>query len=211
MIDAYDWPGGREAMLRFGPAGAPVVMLLLPLFEEHNRTRAFGVSVLRALAVRGIAGALPELPGQGESPVPTKALRLDDLRAAAAAAADALGRPFVATVRSGALLDTDAAVAGRWRLSPQTGGDLVRELRRLRAQGDGMTVAGNALSEMQLAELEAADHLDARIVRLESDPAPAVRKIAGPPLWRRAEPDNDFALVQTVTADIADWIATCAV
>lgn len=210
MIDAYDWPGGREAMLRFGPEGAPMVMLLLPLFEEHNRTRAFGIGLLRALAERGIAGALPELPGQGESLVPTERLSLADLRAAVAAAADALRRPFSVTIRSGALLDAEAAVAGRWQLSPQSGADLGRELRRLRAQGDGMTVAGNALSEAQLGALETAAAAEGHVVRLESDPAPAACKLAGAPLWRRAEPSNDPGLAQLVAADITDWIAACA-
>jgi thioredoxin reductase len=39
MIDRYDWAGGSEAMLRFGPATGPIVVLALPLFEEANRTR----------------------------------------------------------------------------------------------------------------------------------------------------------------------------
>ncbi|RYD50253.1 MAG: hypothetical protein EOP60_12200, partial [Sphingomonadales bacterium] len=60
MIDHYDWAGGREAMLRFGPATGPVVIAALPLFEEANRTRTFVVTLLRALAERGIAGALPD-------------------------------------------------------------------------------------------------------------------------------------------------------
>ena len=47
-----------------------------------NRTRTFVVTVLRLLAERGIAGALPDLPGQGESLVPTQAMRLADMRAA---------------------------------------------------------------------------------------------------------------------------------
>ncbi|OQW47454.1 MAG: hypothetical protein A4S16_01815 [Proteobacteria bacterium SG_bin6] len=196
-------------MLRFGPARAPVVMLLLPLFEEHNRTRAFGVGVLRALAGRGIAGALPELPGQGESLVPTEALRLADLRTAAAAAAAKLGQPFVASIRSAALLDAEVVVAARWRLTPQPGIDLVRELQRLRAQGDGATIAGNALSEMQLAELSETDVAPGRIVRLQSDPAPADRHLAGTPLWRRTEPGNDGSFVELVADDIAEWIATC--
>ncbi len=67
MIDHYDWPGGREAMLRFGPTNGPVMIVAPPLFEEANRTRAFVVTILRALAERGIASALPDLPGTGES------------------------------------------------------------------------------------------------------------------------------------------------
>ncbi len=43
-IDHYDWSGGREALLRFGPDTGPVVILALPLFEEANRTRTFAVA-----------------------------------------------------------------------------------------------------------------------------------------------------------------------
>ena len=78
MIDHYDWPGGREAMLRFGPATGPVVIAVMPLFEEANRTRAFMVAMLRALADRGIAGILPDLPGTGESRTEAKDITLSD-------------------------------------------------------------------------------------------------------------------------------------
>ena len=57
MIDHYDWVGGREAMMRFGPATGPVVVAVLPLFEEANRTRTFLSGVLRRLAERDIASA----------------------------------------------------------------------------------------------------------------------------------------------------------
>src|SRR3546814_16458509 len=70
MIGRYDWAGGTEAMLRFGPDTGPVVVLALPLFEEANRTRAFAVTMLRALAARGVARVLPDLPGPGERLVP---------------------------------------------------------------------------------------------------------------------------------------------
>jgi HAD superfamily hydrolase (TIGR01509 family) len=40
-------------MLRFGPAEGPLVVLAMPLFEEANRTRAFAVTLLRALAAAG--------------------------------------------------------------------------------------------------------------------------------------------------------------
>src|SRR3546814_21095544 len=75
MIGRYDWAGGTEAMLRFGPDTGPVVVLALTLFEEANRTRAFAVPMLRALAERGVASVLPALPGQGESagPLPNMA------------------------------------------------------------------------------------------------------------------------------------------
>ena len=50
----------------------------------------------------------------------------------------------------------------------------------------------------------------ARVVRLANDPLPANSHLDGPPLWRRAEPDNDPSLAQSLAADIADWIAACA-
>src|SRR3546814_8095624 len=75
MIGRYDWAGGTEAMLRFGPDTGPVVVLALPLFEEANRTRAFAVTMLRALAERGVASVLPDLPGQGRSEEHTSELQ----------------------------------------------------------------------------------------------------------------------------------------
>ncbi len=153
MIAHYDWSGGREAMLRFGPATGPVVIAALPLFEEANRTRAFTATILRALAERGIASALPDLPGQGESLLPTHETNLTILREAFSAAVEALnpsptgrGREpqsggrvraetpaiFTLAIRSGTLLDATADVTARYHLSPATGADLRRELIRAR-------------------------------------------------------------------------------
>ena len=217
-------------MLRFGPDSAPVVVVALPLFEEANRTRAFAVTILRALAERGIAGALPDLPGQGESLLPTHETDLAKLRAGFAAATAALEAPaFTLAIRSGALLDGDAAVTARYHLSPMTGADLRRELIRARqasARESGepfdpasldtatapVELAGNLVSPALLAQLTDAtpspDHT--RTVRLATEAKPADAKLPGSPLWRRAEPDNDPAFAQAVADDIAEWIATCA-
>lgn len=205
MIDAYDWAGGREAMIRLGPDTGPVVIVALPLFEEANRTRTFAVTIMRALAERGVGTVLPDLPGTGESPVATGDMRLADLRAAyAAAARGAIGS---VAIRSGALIDTEADVAGRWHLAPQTGAELVRELERMR---DGDRIAGNLVTAELLADLSLAEPRPARVVRLEGDPRPAERVVPGAPLWRRAEPDNDHALAETLADDIAEWVRTCA-
>ena len=217
-------------MLRFGSATEPVVVVALPLFEEANRTRAFGVTILRALAERGIAGALPDLPGQGESLIPTHETSLAKLRTAFAAATAKLGTPvFTLAIRSGSLLDGEAAVAGRYHLSPMTGTDLRRELVRARqassreagerfdaASLDTATgpveLAGNLIAPAMLNEFTIATPVTgiARTVRLETEAKPADAKLAGSPLWRRAEPDNDEAFAQAVADDIAQWIATCA-
>ena len=218
-FDTYDWSGGREAMLRFGPDAGPIVIAALPLFEEANRTRQFLVTILRGLADHGIGSALPDLPGTGESTVVTNEARLRDQRTAYTELAQYLNRnTYSISIRSGALFDTDAALAGRWQLSPQSGDDLLRELDRARvasrsARASEPDYAGNTLSREMLADLHdakpyaGADPL--RIVRLESDPRDADVKYAASPLWRRSEPDNDIALTQILAGDISNWIASC--
>lgn len=217
-------------MLRFGPDTGPVVVVALPLFEEANRTRAFAVTILRALADRGIAGALPDLPGQGESLLPTHEATLTGLSEAFAAAVSSLGRSaYSLAIRSGALLDGSALVVARYHLSPATGSDLRRELIRARQASaresgepfdpvsietatDPVELAGNRIAPQLLAELATATPATTavRTVRLETEARPADAKIAGSPLWRRAEPDNDADFAARIAADIADWVATCA-
>lgn len=237
MISSYDWAGGREAMLRFGPADGPVVVAALPLFEEANRTRTFVVTILRALAERGIASALPDLPGTGESLSPTETATMMRLREAYKAASDVfIGRgAYSMAVRSGALLDALADVRGQWQLSPQAGAELLRELTRIKqaeigdtpklrdywyldstlpedASDPPVSIAGNLVSAELLADLGAAVPFDGdrlRTVRLDTDPKPADLKIAGAPLWRRAEPDNDSELAALLADDIAAWVSAC--
>ena len=217
MIDRYDWPGGHEALWRFGPDTGPVVLLLLPPFEEANRTRTFAVGLLRALADREIAGMLPDLPGQGESPLATVAVTLADWRAAVTALVDATDRPVVtATIRAGALFDIDAPVAGRWHLAPQRGDRLVRELARIAGGIDRdapfVEIAGNRISATLLADLAtatpSADH-PCRIVRLGTDPDHADLRVDAAPLWRRAEPGDAPALAALLADDLAAWSRAC--
>ena len=228
MSEHYDWPGGREAMLRFGPAAGPVVILALPLFEEANRTRTFAVGLLRRLAERGIGGVLPDLPGQNESLVATERAMLAGWRAAYTAAAGAARATHSVTIRGGSLVDHDATVAGRWQLAPAKGEALIRELFRTAQaagepvdialdawndEGGPVTIAGNRIGRPLLRDLNAADCVrdgNVRVVRLDTDPAVADRKVEGAPLWRRSEPGDDPALAATLADDIADWIAACA-
>jgi len=231
MIDHYDWAGGREAMIRFGPATGPVVVAVLPLFEEANRTRTFASGLLRRLAEQGIDGALPDLPGQNESPVATEHAMLAGWRTALASAAEtaAQGRPVhILSFRGGALLDHDVKAASRWQLAPAKGEALVRDLLRTSAaagerldidltdyndEGGPVRIAGNLLSRQLLRDLNAADCVRdgaVRVVRLATDPAVADRKVEGAPLWRQAEPGDDPDLAAILADDIAGWIARCA-
>lgn len=226
MNGHYDWPGGREAMLRFGPATGPVVIAAMPLFEEANRTRAFVVTILRSLADRGIASVLPDLPGTGESLMETENASLNDWNSALSALTITVGAERSVhgiAIRGGALID--APFASRWHFAPVPGENLVRDLLRTRlATGKGsaddaielsgppVELAGNLLSRTLLAQLNATVPVGTaplRTVRLDSDTQPADRHIPGSPLWRRSEPDNDPALARLLADDIAAWIATC--
>jgi hypothetical protein len=234
VIDHYDWPGGREAMLRFGPTNGPVVIAAMPLFEEANRTRAFIVTILRALAERGIASALPDLPGVGESLIETENSCITDWQNAFLSASTPLsaghGPVHGLALRGGALLDSTARLASRWHFAPVAGESLVRDMLRTRLAsakesgeavetntidppGPPIELAGNRVSRALLAELNQAipsTTTPLRTVRLDSDTQSADRHVAGPPLWRRSEPGNDPVLARLLADDIAAWIASCA-
>jgi len=227
VIDHYDWAGGREAMLRFGPDTGPVVVMLPALFEEHNRTRSLAVTICRALAALGVASVLPDLPGQGESVVATQDATLDGWRDAVKSLVEAQRavRPVVlASIRGGAIVDSVPGLSGVWRLSPITGHMVLRDLMRAQAiHGDALPaasdqpieLAGNLIGRALINALERYHDLRApeaplRTIRLESDPAPADLKLAGSPLWRRTEPGNDAQLAALLAADLAPWSRQCA-
>lgn len=235
MIDSYETGGRREAMLRFGPATGPVAIVALPLFEEANRVRAFAVAICRALSMRGVASVLPDLPGQGESLMPLDQCDIVDIAQGfddAGKADSNAGRALYGiSIRSGALLDKQGLLQGRWHLAPQDGPSLLRGLKRIKqasttlnddwylsgdtSEADPVEIAGNLVSIGLLTALTiyapwtADDGGFVRTVRLDTDLKPADRHVSGAPLWRRAEPDNDTALAALLAEDIADWIATC--
>lgn len=210
-VERYEWDGGVEAMLRFGPECGPTMLVAAPLFEEANRTRAAMIDVLRRLAARGIASALPDLPGTGESLLPTRDATLAGWRRAFADAAAALPTPLLVVAwRSGALVTADLA-APRWFLSPTSGAEVMRDLRRTRIAGAMELLSGNSLSSALVTELEnATPPRSDRIVRLDTDPRPADLKLSGRPLWRAAEPGTDAALQAAIADDLARWTDACA-
>ena len=225
MIENYVWRGGREAMLRLGPEVAPMVLVLPPLFEEANRTRHFLAEVMRGLAVNGIASILPDLPGMNDSPVATVDARLADWHAAIGT----LPVPaLTVAVRGGTLLDGVARTDLHWRLSPETGARLLRDMIRATAMTGGMNageldagarmhataLAGNVIHPALFAALEAAtpsQNGTIRTVRLEDDAGDADTRLSGTPLWRRAEPDHDPALAAAAVDDICQWMTSCGV
>lgn len=218
QYQTYRADGTDEWLMRMGPLDATPVLILPPLFEEMNRSRAFLAAVMRGLAAAGLGCWLPDLPGTGESETPLAACGWDVWKEAVAAAADHIcrsvgQRPMAVSVRGGCLLDGQSAAAGWWRLAPVAGASLVRDLERSGLAG-GVPLAGYRPSPGLLADLAAALPADAaplRTVRLASDPKAADAKLQGPALWRRSEPGRADALAEIAAADIAAWSRSCVV
>lgn len=228
MTSDYAWALGREGVLRMGPDTGTTILILPPVFEEANRMRRILAQVMRGLAERGIASALPDLPGTGDSLVATVDARFEDWSAAITALADSLPRPLLTVaVRGGVLLDGVAKPDVRWRLAPESGKRLLRDMLRatavtgtlkaseleMRARAAPTRLAGNLIHPDLFIALDAAepDAVLARTAVVGESTAPHDIAFAGSPPWRRAEPEDDAALVAAMTDDIADWAKSCAV
>jgi pimeloyl-ACP methyl ester carboxylesterase len=219
----YRTGGSEEYMMRIGEASAPPILLLPPLFEEMNRTRAFLAWTMRALADQGFGCWLPDLPGTGESETALETCTMEQWRDAARDAgshvADASGRqPVTASFRGGALLDDGVSAASAWRFAPAEGASLARDLIRSAMlpaealQGPLVQLAGYPISDTMLAGLRnatLAHRARLRTVRLESDRAEADHKVAAPALWRRSEPTNSIETAELIASDIKTWCGQC--
>lgn len=207
----YETYAEGEWMLRIGVADAPPILFIPPLFEEMNRTRAMIVGAMRALATRGFACFLPDLPGTGESVRGLEQCAWTDWRDAISGLGETLGRPAIASFRGGCLLDDATEGTCTWRLAPVAGASLARDLDRA-----GLVGANNAGYPLgaafrdSLAAAILAEPEPARIVRLANDPAAADRKLDGPALWRRSEPDGTPTLSAAIADDIETWVRRCA-
>jgi alpha-beta hydrolase superfamily lysophospholipase len=204
-----------EWLMRIGPEDGPPVLIVPPLFEEMNRTRALIAAVMRQLAGRGFGCWLPDLGGTGESERDLAAMTWDgwrhDVTAACAHVTEKAGKPLVASLRGGALLDDAAPARGWWRFAPAEGLALSRDM--VRAGLAGVEWAGYAPSDALKAALSGATPAavaQLRVVRLETDALAADAKIDGPALWRRSEPGTSEALAEALAADIAGWSPSCA-
>ena len=216
--ERYRTPRTYEWMMRVGDPRTPPILFVPPLFEELNRTRALIVAVMRALALEGHCGWLPDLAGTSESALPLRDATWDDWRndvsAASQHVADASGRlPVIAAVRGGALIDDAAAGECWWRFAPVAGASLARDLDRA-SLGGGAEWAGYHEARPDLREALAAatpaDISPLRVVRLSTDAAAADAKLEGPALWRRSEPGHSAALAAALARDIGEWRRKCA-
>ena len=220
----YSVENQDEWLMRIGDVNASPVLILPPLFEELNRTRALLAGMMRGLAANGLGCWLPDLPGTGESERALDScswqLWQDAVRSAAEQVADRAGRvPAIASVRGGGLLETGLTAPCFWRFAPAEGASLARDLVRASLVSAGeqtgaiLDLAGYPVPRPLLDALGAQSPVPSsplRVVRLESDRADADAKMAGPALWRRSEPGNAPALAEALADDLAAWIETCA-
>lgn len=214
-FETFPGRAGPEWMMRIGAAEAPPILFLPPLFEEMNRTRALIAAIMRGLAALGHGCWLPDLSGTGESLRSLSDVSWNDWRhdvtSAAAHIREKAGKPLVAALRGGALLDDAADGRGWWRFAPADGAVLTRDM--VRARLAGVEWAGYAPSADLKADLAAstpASPLSLRTVRLASDRGEADGRIEGPALWRRSEPGQSAALAEALVADLHAWNAECA-
>lgn len=225
MIDRYDWRGGSEALLRIGRE-SPITLLIIPaLFEEANRMRHFTVSLMRGLADRGMGSVLPDLPGTSESSADFRDVTLEDWSDALETVGRLVG-PKVLTIgiRGGCLLD---GLAHRgWRLAPETGDRLLRDLVRATAFSTNQTtselscrarsaptrLAGYDFTPQFFNAIAASVPRDGdyRIARLEDEASERDVTFSGKKLWRAAEPGDDPTLVASALEDIVSWADSCA-
>lgn len=213
-FETFPGKAGPEWLMRIGKAEAPAILFIPPLFEEMNRTRALIAAIMRRLAALGHGCWLPDLGGTGESLRALGDVGWNDWRhdvtAAALHLSEKAGKPLVAALRGGALLDDAADARGWWRLAPADGAALSRDM--VRAGLAGVEWAGYAPSAELKADLAAATPAAVtplRTVRLAADRADADARLDGPALWRRSEPGQSAALAEAIAADIHRWSLQC--
>jgi hypothetical protein len=199
----------RHSWLRFGENHNLQIVVIEPLFEEANRCRRLVVQIMRELDKHGIGSTLADLPGTGESLANIVDVKLDDWRKAVSS----YEPTFVASFRGGSLIDDAGNERETWRFAPETGARIVRDLKRAAIAGANTTLlAGHSLNDSLLADLERALPASIRrlrTVRLASDPQDADLKLAGSPLWRRAEPGEDRQLAMALAGDLTAWVKRC--
>ena len=209
MIETYRWRGGTEMLLRHG-AGCPITLLFLPaLFEEANRMRRLTISVMRNLADRNIGTILPDLPGCGDSLTELVDVTLSDWQEGVSALADqAFG---TVAIRGGALLDGQAT--RRWRLAPESGDRLLRDMLRATSFSEGVSTSDLAQQARSQPTRLAGKMIGAALFSALHDAVPHgeahIAGIDGPKLWRAAEPGDDPEYARLIAEDIVTWTKIC--
>jgi hypothetical protein len=210
MNETYRWRGGTEMLFRHG-AGSSITLLILPaLFEEANRMRRFTVSVMRNLAENQIGTILPDLPGCGESLNKLSDVTLADWQAAVS---NLTGNIFASVaIRGGALLDN--VFENRWRLAPETGERLLRDMVRATSFSEGISAVELDTQARSHATRLAGNLIGPELYATLHEAVPVsaahIANVDGPKLWRAAEPGDDPEYARLLADDIAAWTKTCA-
>ncbi len=223
-----------EFVVRTGPETGPIVLFILPIFDEANRMRRTVRLAMAHIANAGVASLLPDLPGTNESLIATRDVALSDWRDAIAAHISASDRAVItASFRGGCLIDAGGNAAAAWRCAPAKGINILRTMLRTRIAADkeaGMNsnqdsllaqaanqpleLAGNSLSVAMVSQLQVAQPSPVspcRTVSINPENDDADGHITGSPLWLRAEPGEDTGFAHAIAADILSWGHTCGI
>lgn len=212
-------PGGdmhpESARVFIGRNRAQRLLVIPPLFDEHNKLRRQLVAVMDRLDRSGIDSVLPDLPGWNESLAPLAEQSLESWRGAIRAAIAHFRPTRFLAVRAGTLL-VPVGIPG-WDYAPVGGRQVLRGMIRARiiaskesgrvesadelmamARDVGIELAGWHLGPKLVTQLEAAEPGESPL-RSRIDQA----MVGGKPLWLRAEPDEDPEQADAIAAIIA--------
>lgn len=222
-----EWPcplaqGGtsNELLLSLKQDRDACVLMLPPLFDEHNKFRRQIVEIMRRLDEAGIDTVLPDLPGCNESVHALVGQSVIGWRGMMRAAAKHTGASHVLTFRSGVMLAPDG-IPG-WKYAPLTGAKQLRGMiwaAVIAARENGKEVSSDELMAegrekgLNLAGWDIGARLFGELADADTDPAPALLEIAqtdvgGRGLWLRAEPDEDAEQANALARLIAEELAT---
>ncbi len=215
-------PGGgtsNELLLTLKQDRAQCVLMIPPLFDEHNKFRRQIVEVMRRLDAAGIDCVLPDLPGCNESIRPLAEQTLANWRNAAQAAIQHTGASHMLTFRGGAMLGSGGLPG--WKYAPQTGAKQLRGMIRaavIAARELGKDISSDDLmargrtNGLNLAGWDVGPQLFSELADSDEDPPSGLTEIAqsdvgGRGLWLRTEPDEDAdqadALAQLIAKELA--------
>ena len=218
-----EWPcplpsGGTQyemARVFIGEGRRHRLLVIPPLFEEHNKLRRQLVEVMHRLDLSGIDCVLPDLPGWNESLALLEEQSLDGWRAAIKAAVAHFKPTRYLAARAGTLL-VPIGLPG-WDYAPVSGKQVLRGMVRARmiaskeagreeSSDDLMAVARNV--GIELAGWKLGPDLITQLEAAEPGESPIRSKIeqgtvGGKPLWLRAEPDEDPEQADAIAAIIA--------
>ncbi|MBV7260032.1 hypothetical protein [Erythrobacter crassostreae] len=218
-----DWPcplpdGGvaDELAVHIGDGTNGRILVIPPLFDEHNKMRRHLIEVMRRLGEADFACFLPDLPGWNESSSPLEKQTLGHWQTCIISAVQHFEISHVLAVRSGALLLPETASG--WTYAPQAGSKLLRSMLRARTiaskeagknetldelaalgRSQGIVLAGWRLSASLFQQLENAEP-----VKAENVTAIDQSLVGRSGLWLRAEPDEDPAQADALATAILE-------